>query len=447
MENMEDEKFSEDWKAAFEDAGIKPSVSVWSNIDLKLENEKMKRRVIYYQRLAAASIFFALLLGAFGVQYFNNRKDSLATSTPRIEPEIGSENLNSTSSVVNKKPSIEHEKQLPSIQSDTKKNEEYDGGRISSEHSILNQVEANRSASDIASANRFAVHKIDDRTIKNSENQFARFSSFMAPHLSKNEPPQLKKQNELIPLVSELPELTTTSKSQRKKNEDLWLSFGAGAGSYNPGNGSQSLASSSLANQNLMDSKPQSMGTAYSMGLTVGKKIGERWVMQTGINYMNQMLSYTSNFASYDASNRLTARIADYAGTTPLTMTQPYKVNNNLEFVSVPVQAGFLIINRKVGLQFNAGFASDIFLRNTLQDQSGQLSKYSKGSGDGSPYRPFNLAGLASTELSYKIAHHYRISLMPGLRYSFQPLLKSPSTGTTTPFVLDIGFRFKYIFK
>jgi hypothetical protein len=196
-----------------------------------------------------------------------------------------------------------------------------------------------------------------------------------------------------------------------------------------------------------LQSKPSSTGAAYSMGVTVGKKISDRWVLQTGINYMNQMLSYTSNFATYTSSNELKASVADYADrNSAVTVTQPYRINSSMEYVSVPLQAGYLIVDRKIGLQLNAGIASDIFLRNTLQDQSGQAAKYSEGSGESSPYRTFNWAGLASTELSYKIGDHYRISLMPGMRYSFQPSLKS-STAITTPFVLDIGFRFKYIFK
>src|SRR6478609_6914199 len=71
MRNTEIQKFEERWQQAFEGAEMTPSDSVWSNIDLKLDNEKMKRRVVYYQRLAAAAVLFALLIGIGGVRYFN----------------------------------------------------------------------------------------------------------------------------------------------------------------------------------------------------------------------------------------------------------------------------------------------------------------------------------------------------------------------------------------
>src|SRR3954465_2187725 len=70
MKRTERQKFEERWQEAFEGSEMTPSDSVWSNIDLKLDNEKMKRRVVYYQRLAAASVIFALLLGVGAMRYF-----------------------------------------------------------------------------------------------------------------------------------------------------------------------------------------------------------------------------------------------------------------------------------------------------------------------------------------------------------------------------------------
>jgi hypothetical protein len=56
-----------------------------------------------------------------------------------------------------------------------------------------------------------------------------------------------------------------------------------------------------------------------------------------------------------------------------------------------------------------------------------------------------NWSGLLNTELSYKIGQHYRLSLVPGVRYSFNSLLKEPDT-SGKPLILDVGFRFKYLF-
>jgi hypothetical protein len=109
----------------------------------------------------------------------------------------------------------------------------------------------------------------------------------------------------------------------------------------------------------------------------------------------------------------------------------------------VPLQAGYILVDRKIGLQLNAGVSSDFFMKNTLMDEAGKLASYSVSAGDNSAYRAVNWTGLASTELSYRVSDHYRVSLMPGLRYGFNPVLKS---GNTVPVVWDIGFRFRYLF-
>ncbi len=186
------------------------------------------------------------------------------------------------------------------------------------------------------------------------------------------------------------------------------------------------------------------LGTSRSVGVTIGKHVTRRWVILGGINYLTQTSGYTSN-----SSNQGQAYLASYGSLKPasaVTFTNPYPINSVLEFVAVPVQAGYLIVDRKLGLQMNAGISTDFLLRNTLQDPTGQVSGFSQGAGTDSPYRfVVNWAGLISTELSYRLARQYRVSIVPGIRYLFNPVFKS---GTADhPYVTDIGFRFRYILR
>ena len=100
------------------------------------------------------------------------------------------------------------------------------------------------------------------------------------------------------------------------------------------------------------------------------------------------------------------------------------------------------MVNRQVGLQFNAGVASDFFIKNSLVNPSGQLAS----SSENSSYQSLNWTALMSTELSYKVSTHYRVSLVPGMRYAFNSILIPTVGSSINPLVWDVGFRFRYIF-
>jgi hypothetical protein len=508
MKNTERQKFEESWKEAFDGSEMNPSDSVWSNIDLKLDNEKMKRRVVYYQRLAAASVIFALLLGVGTMRYFtpiseenelthqtelkNNSKSDQNSTKPVIvlkdnnsdpqgnsrisRPDENDRNKESIAEAENGKSGINKAGLLPKENSSNDKiqssfaergKEEKADSRISDRlHNkggnknqiVLNSEEVENK--DVSSSN--------DKTITSSvhelkfDNSFNRLSFYLPVRIgNKPLPKGIRTLEDEVKSLPAMPASMMNIASQKNNGEGLWLSVGAAAGSYSPGSSSsgnnptalQSSVSSGFASYDAAktndNNKRSSVGSAYSFGFSIGKKIAHRWLVNAGFNYMNQMIMYTSNYSSSSSSNQSEAYVSDYASTksASVRVTQPYKVNSSLEFITLPVQVGYLIIDKKLAWQLNTGVATDFFLRNTLRDQSGKLEKYSQGSGSDSPYRSINYAALASTELSYKIGSQYRLALVPGLRYSFRSSLKSQSATSYNPFVLDIGFRFRYIFK
>ena len=105
MNDMERRKFEDSFQEAFKDAEANPSENVWTNIELDLEKadgDKMKRRLVFFKMLAAASIVFAMSVAGIGYYVFQ-RSDmgNLAQQTAPIADQDKSKDEASASSLKN----------------------------------------------------------------------------------------------------------------------------------------------------------------------------------------------------------------------------------------------------------------------------------------------------------------------------------------------------------
>jgi hypothetical protein len=277
----------------------------------------------------------------------------------------------------------------------------------------------------------------------------------------------------LIALLARLDEQEKDANTKEKKDkhnddefssERLWTSVGFAAGSFNNINSSVSNSGGSLmmadarssAVNKVADQQAKASGSSYSVGVSMGTRIASRWVLQGGLNYMTQASDYTAsavgtadyeNFSAPSVNSIMSAdKQSSESAMSTVVPTAPYNVNNSLQFVSVPLQAGYLLVNRKVGIQLNGGLSTDLFIQNTITPEGDNVEKTTERSGSGSPYRTVNFSGLMGTELSYRFSKHYRLALNPGLRYPLNSIYKSDQPVTAAPLTFDIGLRFRYIF-
>ncbi len=255
------------------------------------------------------------------------------------------------------------------------------------------------------------------------------------------------------------------SDKEEKKNKDdyksekLWTSVGFAAGAVsatNAGVTSSSPSTSSLAmNKPQAEKEAKASGLSYSFGLNVGTRVSERWVVQGGVNYLTQTSDYTastavgsSDFSSFSPQSIIEIdKMKGAADEKRLIATSPYNVNNNIRYLSIPLQAGYLLVNKDFGVQVNAGVSTDLFLQNTITAESESLTETTQRIGDDSPYRSINVSGLVGTEVSYRFGDHYRLALNPGIRYPFSSVYRSGIDVKASPLTLDIGLKFRYIFK
>lgn len=527
MNDMERRKFEDSFQDAFRDAEMNPSAEVWTNIELDLEKAeggKMKRRLLFYKLLAAASVAFAMSVAGIGY-YVMNDQNANSTVALRDESRINSSNASEDSNSENFSPDAA----TPLRQSET----------VESLSSTTNSESADQAATEssgqqnnhIAKAEATSPNQSEDRptvagrrafrndaasvrdgnintafaeknstssgaTVKadniNDNNQLPPVDNSIAltgdvnsssifaqqetageralPPLHKAKQPVLEfpgsnadpGQLLLARLDDEARQFEENEKkAHRSRSEKLWTSVGFSAGSFNANNPSVAPQANNLFlqttnAQNTATKQSKASGLAYSVGVSMGTQISDRWVLQGGVNYMTQSSDYTANsvvvlnndFASPKAEsmNTLSPRLEKSAD-AKVAQTFPYNVNNQVRFVSVPLQAGYLLVNKKVGFQVNAGVSTDFFIENSINPDGGGVASTTVGRGAESPYRSLNFSGLMGTEVSYKVGNHYRLSLNPGLRYPFSSIYKESTGVDANPVTFDIGLRFRYIFE
>ena len=459
-------KFEQNWKEVFEGAEFTPPNSVWLNINRELaaaEGETMKKRIVFYQRVAAASVLFALLIGSFGIYRWNESKDQVAQNKI-LE--------NTLPSVDSEKDFVDNKDARTTASSSDKEKLSLESGRAKSNNEVTakSPAQLNSNVSKLNSRNSSAIKNdrtLDEKSIKPNVNGPIDFvnestnNKKFSAHQDENDMafvdlgelellpvPEIKegpKVVEIIRILPAIPGAFMIHKEKKTVHEQLWASVSAATGSYSPNTTSYSNFSANQLGSST-NSSPV-VGSSYSFGMLAGMRVTRKVVLQSGIQYLNQSINSSSNISSPASLDQVALSLASKSPVSNYSTTSPYTINSANEFVSVPVQAGYLFVDRKMALQLNTGVSTDFFLRNTLSDPSGQRQSYSQNAGQDSPYRSVNFSGLLSSEVSYKLGNRYRLSVVPGFRYSFNPVLKSPYNSSGNPFVWDVGFRFRYIFR
>lgn len=489
MKNMEREKFEESLRNAFDQAGVSPSDNVWTNIELDLEKEKgghLKRRLMFYQMLAAASVVFAMAIGGFALYYTSQNQTSgeiLAMQAP-VKTEMPPATDDGTDPSENTGLPVESSVSAANTGTQSAVRQKNDRDDSSLENTTLSkstlQAENKKDAPTTFGPDRptdmLAVlasaegdkpllpdlpRTIDDKNLPPFYE--AREIGLTIPGKTENIDPVAAMLARLEVREKEVSGEQKDKKSERNENENLWTSIGFAAGSFNVPNSSVSSSarySMMALNAPVVEKEAQASGYSYSMGVNVGTKLSERWVFQGGVNYMTQASDYTSqnavavssdfeSFRPAGSNDFLKAEARDNLS-EKIVSTAPYNITNSLRYLSIPMQAGYLLINKSFGLQLNAGVATDLFLQNTIKadgDRAGDnLHNTTQSGGADSPYRSVNLSGLLGTELSYRFGDHYRVALNPGIRYPFNTIYKSELGVQATPLTFDVGLRFRYIF-
>lgn len=465
MENWENQNFESEWKKAFEGAEVSPSGAVWQTIDVRLihsENTIMKNRVVFYQRMAAASVGILLLVSGylfFQPGYFTS-KDSISQNKMK-------EDGQSPTITAEPKPDIKTE----AAPSNTK--------TILNENPIDNQtVKANLNTGDtggtlqgslpvLSTGNPVTqtetLNGLNQNVEESKNNNFNLNNTISTVSLLPVNPLQETFAPNNYSIAYRLADARPAVISQKKKSnlpENKWASVGFSAGSFQPGTSGGEMVqasrnapasfSSLQVDQPTKKDEKFSPGTSMAFILSAGKRVFKRWVVQGGLSYLNQTSNSSSNIVSVAPANQLaeikTSGSFSPEATNSVTYTTPNEINSTFQFISIPVQAGYMLVDKKFGVQINGGVSPDFFWKSSIYDQSTQETTTSSVAGSNETFKTVSLAGLCGVEVSYRFSKHYRVSLVPGFRYSFTPIYKENTLASAKPFVADIGLRFRYVF-
>lgn len=474
---METGDKQENWIKKLNEAEVDHSDAVWDGIELQLNKEdevkRLRKTVLLYKWLAAACVVFALFSGVYnyldnnseiinGQQALTFQEDTnvnadlnLTQPETLLKPELNELAMDNTS-LVKKSVVGKHWTSTNNQQSETSV---APSTMLASDPSLA-YINDNKMSTLRMATNEYG------KSLKevlpagqggyNSVNKTAFFNQSNANEVKS---PLVIDDKSTMATATLTEEEVEEEKENKKGAEQFWTTVGFAAGTFSNTTPTSPVAtadalSNSYAAQTAAD-ESNSSGYTYAVNLMVGTKVSQRWIIQGGMSYISQSSDYTATSVIADpvqqtlkaASINQFEKNADTNVKSNILTTNPYSVNNNIQLISFPMLAGFIVVDRKVGFQINSGFSTDLFLQNTITPQVENLEKTTQGRGDDSPYKAFNISGLIGTELSYRFGDHYRLALSPGVRYPFSSIYKTDLGVKSSPLTFDVAVRFKYILK
>jgi hypothetical protein len=440
------------WKKTLKEGEAIPHASVWHTIALQLDGQEvvaLRKRVTIYKWLVAASVSFAMIVGviSYSLVDFSNKTMSIVNQVDKIESK-----------------NVQHF------------NRKLDTASFVSESGMPPQSPLVFSTSSSSKIEKYAtpntIATIDETTLTPNKRPLRfsmekKYSVYDGTDTDFNKkvatylPASIDNPEELIVDKALLDEEAIAALAPTRK-EKFWTAVGFSAGTFSNTTPSDPSAPSTILRSavagNTAASESNTSGYTYSINVALGTKISKRWLLQGGLSYIAQLSDYTATSVLSDPSatsamlaaaslNQFEKQIEDKTDQSTILASTPYSVNNTIQIISFPVQAGYILFERKLALQINSGLATDLFIQNTITPDAENLETTTQGRGETSPYRPVNISGLIGTELSYKVGQNYRVALSPGLRYPFNSIYKTDLGIRSTPLTFDVALRFRYIFK
>ncbi len=553
MKNLNEHRFEDEWRNAFQEAESSPRADVWARLDAHLANQetqRYKRRLIWYQRIAAAVAL--LLLSTGGVWYWldkgKHHGGNVAVVTPRSQT---NEPLSSVPTKAGtRKPAFANPLPIPStgtkIDPINQPNPEeaqtaalfrkqegaeqavrldrdnlrlrnpLSGNQSVGQHNgdadeqpVVNNPSNRRSGRGSVKNHRytepvrpedsqpFTQNTLVNTPLSQRENAITASTGNERTQYSMLAARPVPVKGYAIRTPVLLPQLTDVYLAQlteqgrgEEKNEDKeenrtgrWQVGLAFAPSYfNPNmslnensagyqaalsNVSSTAFSADPSNNGFTQANRElesasAAGLSYQSGLRLEYALSKKFSLQGGVDYLYNRSSITTrtyvNYLNNGAREPVYNSLLNYAskvGTesvmaadglgNSLSLAKSISqsqdavpVQNTYEYLSVPMKLNYHLAGRKLGASIGTGVSADIFIKNTIGNESEGVNTMEISSTKGTAYRNVGVSAWLSMKLQYKFTKRYSAFIEPGYRRAVTSFT-NPQALQSHPYIFSIG--------
>ncbi len=452
MEENKTGEFENQWQAAFSEESIEAPKQIWVELDRALANAELittKKKIGFYKWASAAAIVFGLALGvyAFTSQFsvtLGENNGELVVQERMASDEKVSGNFFGYGIIQNSTffgSSSTHESGQRS--SSVAYSDISNSDQLVAQSSETSAITANRSMLSVEAMKHEILLNVGDSDLSDYS--------------------QINK----IPVTQYFLKEKTRIVRPKSKNDKFWAGFDVSSGYFNPNYNqvnSNEVADVLISKSN-SDGRRSALpelteniegGSSYSVGVNFGMELKKKWSLESGVQYsLLGARTLTNMVLESTAYNRAVALSSEISGLNTFNeivddglnelSVDDIDLNNTFQFISVPMQAGYTVIDSRFNVKINGGIAANLYLGNRLTGSS-DISTFEIDPGDSSPYRELTFAGLAGVELGYWLHERVNLTLEPNYQQSLQSLTKSSSNFVTNPTGVGVQAGFKYKF-
>lgn len=219
------------------------------------------------------------------------------------------------------------------------------------------------------------------------------------------------------------------------------------SGSFNSGENIVAFLRSAKKTQEMTPKLQES----YTWGASVGATFYDRLRVQTGLIRKHFVVSSYSYAILWNVE-RIDITQLDFSTLDHLyrhdyrmESVLPYKIYHEYDFLSVPIQVSYKLLDRKIDFSVSTGISTEFFLENKIYTHRVAANSTRHQRKDNRHmFRNQHVQGILSCEISYEIAKNCSLSFSPIYQKSLTNFAKASANFTSYPSQMGVSIGMRY---